>query len=207
MIPKFRAWDPYEEKMIDDKELVIWGGNIYRGDRDKIFQKIIKGKKGLIGYSFDDEYLMQSTGLKDKNEPHTTFMDVRQEKFEIHGKKINVNPDVIGDFRDMPFESNSFNLVVFDPPHLKYVGQNSIMKAQYGQLDKENWKEDISKGFEECMRVLKVGGTLVFKWSDCQVNVREVLSAIPFKPLFGQQRGTTHWMTFVKFAELTGNGR
>ncbi|HHQ2319793.1 TPA: hypothetical protein ACXSAB_000238 [Streptococcus pyogenes] len=93
------------------------------------------------------------------------------------------------------------------PPHLKYVGQNSIMKAQYGQLDKENWKEDISKGFEECMRVLKVGGTLVFKWSDCQVNVREVLSAIPFKPLFGQQRGTTHWMTFVKFAELTGNGR
>lgn len=140
----------------------------------------------------------------DKNEEHTTFMDVRQEKFEMHGKKINVNPDVIGDFRDMPFEDNTFNLVVFDPPHLKYVGQNSIMKAQYGQLDKENWKEDISKGFEECMRVLKVGGTLVFKWSDCQINVKEVLSAIPFKPLFGQQRGTTHWMTFVKF-ELTGN--
>lgn len=59
MIPKFRAWDPHEKKMIDDKELVIWGGNIYRGERDKIFQKIIKGKKGLIGYSFDDKYLMQ----------------------------------------------------------------------------------------------------------------------------------------------------
>lgn len=59
MIPNFRAWDPHEKKMIDDKELVIWGGNIYRGERDKIFQKIIKGKKGLIGYSFDDKYLMQ----------------------------------------------------------------------------------------------------------------------------------------------------
>lgn len=41
-------------------------------------------------------------------------------------------------------------------------------------------------------------GTLVFKWSDCQINVKEILKAIPFYPLFGQQRGTTHWMVFVK---------
>lgn len=41
MVPKFRAWDPHEKKMIDDKELVIWGGNIFRGERDK------KGKKGM----------------------------------------------------------------------------------------------------------------------------------------------------------------
>ena len=50
----------------------------------------------------------------------------------------------------------------------------------------------------------KIGGTLVFKWSDCQVNVKKILESIPFKPLFGQQRGTTHWMTFVKFE---GGGR
>lgn len=117
-------------------------------------------------------------------------------------KKVNVHPDVIGDFRAMPFENNTFNLVVFDPPHLKWAGPNSIMKAQYGQLEKETWSEDLAKGFEECMRVLKVGGTLIFKWSDCQVNVKEVLKVIPFKPLFGQQRGTTHWMTFVKFEEV-----
>ena len=135
----------------------------------------------------------------DKAEPHTTYIDRREEQFEIHGKKINVKPDVVADFRNMPFDDETFNLVVFDPPHLKHVGQNSIMKAQYGQLDKDNWKEDILNGFGECMRVLKVGGTLVFKWSDCQINVKEVLSAIPFRPLFGQQRGTTHWMTFMKF--------
>ena len=129
-------------------------------------------------------------------------MDIRKEKFEIYGKKINVHPDVISDFRDMPFENNTFNLVVFDPPHLKRVGPNSIMKAQYGQLDKDTWSEDLAKGFEECMRVLKTGGTLIFKWSDCQVNVKEILKVIPFNPLFGQQRGTTHWMTFVKFDEV-----
>ena len=135
----------------------------------------------------------------DKAELHTTYMDRREEQFEIHGKKINVKPDVVADFRDMPFDDETFNLVVFDPPHLKHVGQNSIMKAQYGQLDKVTWAEDLAKGFDECMRVLKVGGTLVFKWSDCQINVKNLLKVIPFKPLFGQQRGTTHWLTFVKF--------
>ena len=67
MIPKFRAWDPHEKKMVDDTELVIWGGNIYQGNRQKIFERIVEGKKGLIGYSIDDKYLMQSTGLEDKN--------------------------------------------------------------------------------------------------------------------------------------------
>lgn len=67
MIPKFRAWNPHEKKMVDDKELVIWGGNIYQVDRQKIFERIVKGKKGLVGYSIDDKYLMQSTGLIDKN--------------------------------------------------------------------------------------------------------------------------------------------
>lgn len=103
----------------------------------------------------------------------------------------------------MPFDGETFNLVVFDPPHLKWAGQNSIMRSQYGQLDKFTWSEDLAKGFEECMRVLKVGGTLVFKWSDCQINVKEVLKSVPFKPLFGQQRGTTHWMTFMKFEKVT----
>ena len=139
----------------------------------------------------------------DKKEPHTTYMDRREEEFEIHKKKINVKPDIVADFRDMPFDDETFNLVVFDPPHLKWAGQNSIMRSQYGHLDKVTWSEDLAKGFEECMRVLKIGGTLVFKWSDCQINVKEVLKAIPFKPLFGQQRGTTHWMTFMKFEEVT----
>lgn len=139
----------------------------------------------------------------DKKEPHTTYMDRREEEFEIHKKKINVKPDIVADFRDMPFDDETFNLVVFDPPHLKWAGQNSIMRSQYGQLDKVTWSEDLAKGFEECMRVLKIGGTLVFKWSDCQINVKEVLKAIPFKPLFGQQRSTTHWMTFMKFEEVT----
>ena len=57
----------------------------------------------------------------------------------------------------------------------------------------------MQQGFEECFRVLKKGGTLIFKWSDAQVNVKEILELVPHQPLFGQQRGTTHWMAFMKF--------
>lgn len=134
----------------------------------------------------------------DKEHAEVTYMDIREEKFEIHNKKVKVQPSIIGDFRDMPFEDNSFDHVVFDPPHLKWAGPNSIMRAQYGQLNISTWKDDIRKGFDECIRVLKPTGTLVFKWSDAQINVSELLKLIPYKPLYGNQRGITHWMVFIK---------
>jgi len=134
----------------------------------------------------------------DKDNSDALFMDIRNEQFEIHGKKVNVKPDVIGDFRDMPFDDESFYLVVFDPPHLKWAGPKSIMKAQYGQLDKSTWPEDLKKGFAECFRVLKPNGTLIFKWSESQIPVKQVLELAPVQPLFGQQRGSTHWMVFMK---------
>ncbi|WP_369813852.1 hypothetical protein [Halolactibacillus sp. JCM 19043] len=72
------------------------------------------------------------------------------------------------------------------------------MKAQYGQLDKVTWKDDIKKGFDECMRILKKNGTLIFKWSDVQIPVTDVLEILDYKPLFGDQRGKTRWIVFVK---------
>lgn len=136
----------------------------------------------------------------DRKHPDTLYMDIREEEFEIHGKHVCVKPDVIGDFRNMPFGDNSFYMVVFDPPHLKWAGPNSIMKVQYGELSKE-WREDLTKGFEECFRVLKPNGTLIFKWSDCRVTLKEVLELTPKEPLFGQKRQKTHWLTFMKGEE------
>lgn len=133
----------------------------------------------------------------DKNHPDVTYMDIREEEFVIHMKKVNVKPDIIGDFRNIPFEDESFHMVVFDPPHLRWAGPNSIMKAQYGQLN-EDWPDDIKKGFEECFRVLKPNGTLIFKWASVQVPLKEVLKLVPQQPLFGQKRNTTHWLVFMK---------
>lgn len=134
----------------------------------------------------------------DKDNEYTTYIDIREESFEIHGKKVNVKPDVVADFRAMPFEDDIYDLIVFDPPHLKWAGRNSIMKAQYGQLDKDDWPEDIRQVMSECMRVLKPTGTLIFKWNEAQVSLKDVLNAIPYQPLFGNKRSKTHWLTFMK---------
>ena len=61
MKQKFRAWDIHGQKMFTNDELIIWNSNVYANDSKKL---TCNNKKG---WSIDDEYLMQSTGLKDKN--------------------------------------------------------------------------------------------------------------------------------------------
>lgn len=135
----------------------------------------------------------------DADNDYTTYMDIRKEKGKIYKKKYDVDPDIIADFREMPFEDDTYDLIVFDPPHCKWAGENSITAKQYGVLNKETWPEDIKQGFNECMRVLKPTGTLIFKWNECQIKLREVLQAIdPYTPLFGNKRSKTHWLVFMK---------
>ncbi|HEM5098219.1 TPA: hypothetical protein U1359_000051 [Streptococcus suis] len=67
VVPKFRVWDVHNKKMFTESELVIWNGNVYANDYQKIFKSFIEEARGLVGYNVDDKYLMQSTGLFDKN--------------------------------------------------------------------------------------------------------------------------------------------
>jgi len=150
-----------------------------------------------------------------KNEPHTIYCDKRREEWEgdfgktlrADGKKkhrhLVIDPDVQCDFTDLPFDDNSFNLVVFDPPHIPNLSAGAWMRKSYGSLDGD-WKPMIRKGFEECMRVLKPEGVLIFKWSDISVSTREILNVIGQEPLFGHRSGkkmNTHWMCFMKFED------
>lgn len=134
----------------------------------------------------------------DKQNQDVIYMDNRQLSDTLcDGRKLEINPDLIADFRQMPFEDNSFHLVVFDPPHLLRVGEKSWLNKKYGKLG-TNWKEDIKQGFKECMRVLKPNGTLIFKWNEEQVKLSEILSVIDYKPLFVNKRSKTHWLVFIK---------
>ena len=133
-----------------------------------------------------------------KNE-NTVFMDNRTlEDTLCDGRRLVIKPDLIADFKDIPFEDNTFYLVVFDPPHLKQAGKNSWLAKKYGTLDKQTWPQDIRQGFNECMRVLKPNGTLIFKWNEEQIKLKDILKVIEYKPLFGNKRAKTHWLVFMK---------
>lgn len=146
----------------------------------------------------------------DKQNNDVLFIDKRRETVtakDSSNKKgiriIEVNPDIIADFTEMPFEDESFYMVVFDPPHLKTLGETSWMAKKYGKLP-NNWKEVISKGFDECMRVLKPNGTLIFKWNESEIMSNEILNIIPYKPLFGHTTGRQSKTIWVAFMKLNG---
>lgn len=48
--------------------------------------------------------------------------------------------------------------------------------------------------------MLRPFGTLVFKWSDDQVKLKDALAKVDstFKPLFGSKRNKTHWLIYMK---------
>lgn len=136
-----------------------------------------------------------------KNHSDAVFMYIRKESFTAcDGRKIKVDPDILGDFRDIPFPDKSFKLVVFDPPHLNKLGKNSWTAQKYGKLF-PTWETDLKQGFDECMRVLEEDGILIFKWNEFQIPVSKIIEIFGEEPLFGHKSGKnskTHWMCFMK---------
>lgn len=137
----------------------------------------------------------------DKENPLVEFCDIRKETLTLcDGRTYSVSPDTICDFTNLPHGDGSFDMVVFDPPHLVNGGDTSWLVKKYGKLDKD-FKSQLTKGFSECFRVLKVGGTLVFKWNENDILVSEILKCAPQKPLLGHKSGKqqkTHWILFIK---------
>lgn len=144
-----------------------------------------------------------------KHHPAAIYCDRRKAVYENVWKSGNnksqrgcvIDPDIQCDFTNLPFEDCSFNLVVFDPPHLTKANDTAWLVKKYSKLD-ENWPQMLHDGFIECMRVLKPGGVLIFKWSEYDIPADKVWKAIGEKPLFGHHSGkksNTFWGCFMKF--------
>lgn len=145
----------------------------------------------------------------DKNHPAAIYCDKRKKTYANIWASTNskserqcvVNPDIQCDFTNLPFEDNTFPLVIFDPPHLTGAKETAWLVKKYGKLD-DSWPQMLHDGFRECMRVLKPDGVLIFKWSEYDIPAEKVWKAIGQKPLFGHHSGKkskTFWACFMKF--------
>ena len=135
-----------------------------------------------------------------RDNPLVHFNDKRElNEVLCDGRKLEIHPETHWDFRHLPVADNTYYMVVFDPPHLLKVGESSWLAKKYGKLSTD-WKSYLKQGFDECMRVLKPYGALIFKWNETDIKQAELFEALETKPVFGDRgRGNkTYWFVFMK---------
>lgn len=98
-VPKFRAWDVHEKKMFTNAQLIVWNGNVYANDNSELNADKLKG------WSIDEKYLMQSTGMVDKNGKEVFEGDIVKipEDYEVFGKNA-------GEILKVAFDKGCFRL-------------------------------------------------------------------------------------------------
>jgi len=142
-----------------------------------------------------------------KNHPFVTFLDVRNGKYyhiSKSGKKkcTTIKPDVVSTWKDAPFPDDYFDMVVFDPPHI-IQNVNCNMVVDYGNLNPNTWKKDLSDGIKKLFKLLKEEGVFILKWNECNKSIDEILNLFPYKPLFGTRTGLNNkniWLVFIKYS-------
>jgi hypothetical protein len=112
----------------------------------------------------------------DKKNPLCTFIDKRPE----------VNPDIVANTCDLNMiEDGSYDLVLFDPPHVN-CGKNSNMSRVYGYHTTKEILETIEGTAKEAHRVSRSGALLALKWNDHDIKLQRVFDLMPqWEPLFG----------------------
>jgi len=140
----------------------------------------------------------------DKQDDRCLFVDIRRETLVTDDRPGRsptvVDPDILGDFTNLPFPDESFYHVVFDPPHTLNMDPATRTVKKYGTLH-DDWEDVLRKGFAECFRVLRPGGTLIFKWCEINIPLSRILALTPEKPLYGHKSGKqqrTFWCAFLK---------
>jgi len=104
---------------------------------------------------------------------------------KIRPVTLDINPDYktdyVADFRKMPFENNSFDVIVFDPPHLPRTAasknSSKIYEERYGITDNVesgrsgyNINDLFLPFFLEAKRILRKNGIILAKIIDIVHN-------------------------------------
>jgi hypothetical protein len=72
------------------------------------------------------------------------------------------------DFRDLKYGDKSFDVVLFDPPHMADTGEDSILGERFGSYSNDELKDVVQQGAREAWRVSNLG--VVIKVADTVHN-------------------------------------
>lgn len=128
-------------------------------------------------------------------------------------KRSECKPDVIGVWENLPFKDNSFDLVIFDPPHIVWNEKWKRSEQRQNILDmfsfwttKKQITPTLFKALKEFHRVAE---KLCFKWCDTRDGTTYLkLSSIfrgLWEPIYEKKQENkgfgsryTWWVTFNK---------
>jgi SAM-dependent methyltransferase len=124
----------------------------------------------------------------------------------------DVSPDIIADFRDLPFDRESYDVVVFDPPHLPAAAATSTssreMVFSYGLAHAprgDNISSLFAPALAEIERVLTPDGLALCKLKDFVHNHAYQWSLVDFIAAVRDQPGLTACDLIVKRDPCGGN--
>lgn len=93
--------------------------------------------------------------------------------------------DGVADFRQLDYDDESFDVVLFDPPHIADGGADSIMAEKFGTYADEDLEHVVRDGVREAWRVARLG--IIVKVTDHVHGQRYVLESDWVRETVGEQ--------------------
>ena len=127
--------------------------------------------------------------------PNVTFSDIDP----------TMSPDIVGDFRDLPVENASYDIIVFDPPHLPIAAaspqSDQRFSGNYGlghSLHADNISAYFPPFLAEAHRILRKEGLIFAKLKDFVHNHQYQWTLADFVTAVRAQDGLTPCDLIVK---------
>jgi len=158
---------------------------------------------------------------------HRSMQKEVKERFGVEGEILSVDvrpqmsngmvPDLVTDSRKLPLSSDTFDVVLFDPPY-SFHNSKSCGNKEYSRFyityglnlytSRQELGDYLQQTFSEIFRVMKPDGVCILKWSESRIKLTFALALMgelweekrwrrPSKH-WGTKTGTDTWYVWLR---------